>query len=330
MHKRNFLEPFMDKFSSKVGAVKEKIIFGGIILFIIYILVGILTGFFPENGSVTITFLSSILVIGLCLFCLLDNLNKISGENKAARFLATISLVAVPFFLIIYCLNAWGAIELTECANETSLFGHTYCSQTSLNFFGKAMVILGNAMSLGTIGSMTMSINSHNRRTIEISKITATVFLIIAIGIELYLTFADSLIISFYSNNNGIMYAAAFSILAWLSLTVFAFYLSHFDNSLILTPKSPLKAKVVTNSTPAILTVEEEEEPAEKDPIYPEPINKAPSHVEGESLHANPGEPLHELGDSGEHPVIGKATTSTEHLDDFETLDNQKNNGEED
>lgn len=319
----------MDKFSSKVGAVKEKIIFGGIIVFIIYILVGIFACFFSADtyGSTFLTFLSTTAMIGVCLFCLLDNLNKIASDNKAARFLAVFSLVAVPFYLIIYLLNAWGAIELTECVSTNTFF--SYCSQSVMNFFGKAMVVLGSLMSMGTIGSMTMSIRSFNQKTIEVSKITATVFFIIATGIAVYLTLASDSILSFYGNTAAISYTAILSALAWFSLTVLAFYLSKFGSGFTIAPAKPLNAKVISTTTPAILTAEEADEPEEKESIYPEPINKPASHVEGESLHANPGEPLHELGNE-DHPVIGKATTSTEHPDDFETLESQSNEREED
>ena len=320
----------MEKLSSKMSSTKETIVFGGIILFIIYVLIGIIaciSGSSNETGAMFSKFLSTTAMAGVCLLCLYDNLNKIANGNKAAVILATISLIALPFYLVIYCLSAWEVIQLTECVG-TSYWG--YCSQTVMNFLGKTTVILGSAVSLGTIGSMTMSINNHGRRTIDTAKSVATIFYTIAICLAVYLTLASSSILSFYGDAAAFAYTAVFSLLAWFCLTVLAVYISKFDNNYVApTPIKPLNAKVITNSAPAVLTVEEAEEPAEKDPIYPEPIIKAPHHEEGESLHANPGEPLHELSDDDleEHPVIGKATTSTEHPDDFEAF--EKNEGEE-
>ena len=294
----------MEKLSSKMSSTKETIVFGGIILFIIYVLIGIIaciSGSSNETGAMFSKFLSTTAMAGVCLLCLYDNLNKIANGNKAAVILATISLIALPFY-----------------------------SQTVMNFLGKTTVILGSAVSLGTIGSMTMSINHHGRRTIDTAKSVATIFYTIAICLAVYLTLASSSILSFYGDAAAFAYTAVFSLLAWFCLTVLAVYLSKFDNNYVApTPIKPLNAKVITNSAPAVLTVEEAEEPAEKDPIYPEPIIKTPHHEEGESLHANPGEPLHELSDDDleEHPVIGKATTSTEHPDDFEAF--EKNEGEE-
>ena len=327
----------MDKLSKQIGSIKEKIVLGGIILFIVYIIIGIIfclsgsnsSSSYSETYSVFSKFISTAAMAGLCLFCLYDNLNKLSGDNKVARILALISVIAVPVYLVFYFLSGWQVIELTECTKETAFYGYSYCSQNSLNIFGKLLVILGSAISLGTIGSMTLSIRDYGRITINMAKSVATIFYTIAVCLTVYLTLSSG---SINNDTAPYLYTAIFSVLAWFSLTVLAFYLSKFDTNFIpTTPIKPLNAKVITDSAPAILTVEEAEEPAEKESIYPDPVNPAPHHVDGESLHANPGEPLHDLSgnDDEEYPVIGKATTSTEHPDDFETFEKQSHEGEE-
>lgn len=357
----------MDSILAKINTIKEKVIFGGIILFVVYILIGIFaciaeTGNVSSySGSLTTfsKFLSTILMIGLCFLCFIDNLNKISNENKVCRAFATFSMITIPFFLVIYCLGAWGLFSFTECADSVSLFGYSYCSHNSLSILGKITTILGSAAALGTIGALTMSIKSRNRIVINISKAIATSAVSVAIIISVYLTLADGSTIIFYSSDASTLtfvYVMVFCYIAWFSLVILSFYLSKFDNGIAPTPVKPLNAKVVSASAPAVLTIEEVKEET-KETIYPEPTNAPIHHVDGVNLnapapeekpeetpapkpekpetimpeghhddaplHASPGEPLFE-----EHPTIGPATSGTPH-DVFDSLDSQENENKE-
>lgn len=359
----------MDNVLAKITAVKEKIIFGGIIIFTTYILIGIFTCAVDVHnnaslGGALITFekfLPTVIMMGICFLCFIDNLNKISNQNKVCRLFATISLIMVPIFLILYCLGAWELIKFTDCSREsTTIYGSTLCISHGLSLFGKITTITGSLASLGTIGSITMSIKTHNRKAIEIAKILATAALTVAMAISLYLTFSDVQFLSIYlgSDKTNIIFffTLCFCLIAWIILTVFAFYLSKFDNGVAPTPIKPLNAKVVSASAPAVLTIEEvkDEKP---ETIYPEPTNTPIHHVDGVNLnasapeekpekapapkpekpetimpeehhddaplHASPGEPLFE-----EHPTIGPATSGTSH-DVFDSLDSQENENKE-
>ena len=347
----------MDNVLAKINAVKEKIIFGGIILFVVYILIGIIACIADSGNSSSYSgvyatfsrFLSTGLTLGICLFCMLDNLNKIGNKNQVCRIFAALSLVAVPIFLILYFLGAWEAIKFTECTGQSySYFGYDYCSQETLNFVGKITIVFGAAVALGTVGSLTMSIKSFNRMVIDVTKIIATIALTIAVLISVYLSIAVSSILSVISDSASLSFTSVFCYITWVSLAILAFYLSKFDNGVAPTPLRPLNAKVMSASAPAVISMEEIVEPT-KETIYPEPTaNRPVNHVDGvnlnatpepapspapeptpepekapapepQPLHANPGEPLFE-----EHPTIGPAVTGTTH-DEFDTLDNNEN-----
>ena len=330
----------MDNVLAKITAVKEKIIFGGIIIFTLYILIGIFTCAIEVTNNTSASsalaafgkFLPTILMMGICFLCFIDNLNKISNKNT-----------------------------FTECAKETTLYGYSYCTHEALNAFGKITAITGSLASLGTIGALTMSIKSHNRKVIDISKIIAASALTIAIILSLYLALKNAQFLYLYVTSTEkadsiTLFAIYFCLIAWLSLVILAFYLSKFDNGVAPTPIKPLNAKVVSASAPAVLTIEEvkDEKP---ETIYPEPTNTPIHHVDGvilnapapkekpeetpapkpekpetimpeehqddAPLHASPGEPLFE-----EHPTIGPATSGTSH-DVFDSLDSQENENKE-
>ena len=359
----------MDNVLAKITAVKEKIIFGGIIIFTLYILIGIFTCAIEVTNNTSASsalvafgkFLPTILMMGICFLCFIDNLNKISNKNTLCRIFAIISMVVIPFFLILYCLGAWELVKFTECAKETTLYGYSYCTHEALNAFGKITAITGSLASLGTIGALTMSIKSHNRKVIDISKIIAASALTIAIILSLYLALKNAQFLYLYVTSTEkadsiTLFAIYFCLIAWLSLVILAFYLSKFDNGVAPTPIKPLNAKVVSASAPAVLTIEEvkDEKP---ETIYPEPTNTPIHHVDGvilnapapkekpeetpapkpekpetimpeehhddAPLHASPGEPLFE-----EHPTIGPATSGTSH-DVFDSLDSQENENKE-
>ncbi len=349
----------MDNVLAKITAFKEKIIFGGIIIFTFYILIGIFACAIEINNNTSASsafavfgkFLPTILVMGICFLCFIDNLNKIGNKNTVCRLFAIISMVVIPFFLILYCLGTWELVKFTECAKETTLYGFSYCTNETLSFFGKITTITGSLASLGTIGALTMSIKSYNRKTIDITKLIATIALTVAIAISLYLTFSNTQFFYISGSEKGIaiaFFTFYFCIIAWASLAIFAFYLSKFDNGVVPTPVRQLNAKVVSASAPAVLTIEEvkDEKP---ETIYPEPTNTPIHHVDGVNLnasapeekpeetpapkpeehhddaplHASPGEPLFE-----EHPTIGPATSGTSH-DVFDSLDSQENENKE-
>lgn len=357
----------MDNVLAKITAFKEKIIFGGIIIFTFYILIGIFACAIEINNNTSASsafavfgkFLPTILVMGICFLCFIDNLNKIGNKNTVCRLFAIISMVVIPFFLILYCLGTWELVKFTECAKETTLYGFSYCTNETLSFFGKITTITGSLASLGTIGALTMSIKSYNRKTIDITKLIATIALTVAIAISLYLTFSNTQFFYISGSEKGIaiaFFTFYFCIIAWASLAILAFYLSKFDNGVAPTPIRPLNAKVVSASAPAVLTIEEvkDEKP---ETIYPEPTNTPIHHVDGVNLnapapeekpeetpapkpekpetimpeehhddaplHASPGEPLFE-----EHPTIGPATSGTSH-DVFDSLDSQENENKE-
>lgn len=326
----------MDNVLAKITAAKEKIIFGGIIIFTLYILIGIFACAIEIiNNSSTDSalavfgkFLPTILVMGICFLCFIDNLNKISNKNKVCRLFAIISMAVIPFFLILYCLGAWELVKFTECTKETTLYhGLSYCIKETLSFFGKITDITGSLALLGTIGALTMSIKSYNRKTIEITKLIATIALTIAIAISLYLSFTDTRF--FYISGSEKPVAIAFftfyfCLIAWASLAILAFYLSKFDNGVAPTPIRPLNAKVVSASAPAVLTIEEVKEET-KETIYPEPTNTPIHHVDGVNLNAPAPE---EKPNFEEHPTISPATSGTSH-DVFDSLDSQENENKE-
>ncbi len=360
----------MDNVLAKINAVKERVIFGGIIFFIFYILIGIFACIADTGNSSSYVgsletfskFLSTTIMIGICLLCLLDNLNKISNKNQICRIFAIVSLIAIPIFLVLYCLGTWGVIPLVDIGGKmVNVTGSGAGYSTSPNIISKLITTLGTIVSLGTVSAITMSIKPYGRKVIEVSKIIATIALTVAALIEIYLAFAGSSILSLYATSSlGLAYTLVFCFIAWVSLTVLAFYLSKFDNGVVPTPVRPLNAKVVSASAPAVLTVEEvKEEKAET--IYPEPTNVPIHHVDGVNLnvpvkepkpegepektpapkpekpetimpeehhddaplHASPGEPLFE-----EHPTIGPATSGTQH-DEFDSLDSQENENKE-
>ena len=340
----------MDNVLAKINAIKEKIIFGGIIIFIVYVLIGIFAciaeigNVSSYSGSITTfsKFLQTTAIFGLCFLCFIDNLNKISNKDKFCRIFAIFSMIVVPFFLIIYCLGTWEVVKFTECAGDpVLLFGYSYCTHESLSIFGKIAVILGATAALGTVGALTMSIKTHNRIVINVAKTAATLALTVATIIVVYLVLAASSNALNDSSTIASVYAMEFCYVTWICLTILSFYLSRFDNGVAPTPIRPLNAKVVSASAPAVLTIEEvKEEKAET--IYPEPTHTPIHHVDGvnlnatteepkekpeephdASLHASPGEPLFE-----EHPTIGPAVSGTTH-DDFSSLENQEDENKE-
>lgn len=359
----------MDNALAKINAIKEKIIFGGILVFIIYILVAIFACIADDgntsgySGSLATfsKFATSAPVIGVCILCLLDNLNKIINKNKVCQIFAIISLVAIPIFLILYLLNAWNLVESRECLLSSSAFSYSYsgCWYYGPNAFGKAIIFFGSIIALGTIGSLTMSIKTYNRRIIDTAKTVAAISYTVAVIIIDYLVLSNSYL-SGDKTAASATYSMCFCLIAWISLTILAFYLSKFDNGVAPTPIRPLNAKIISASAPAVLTIEEvkDEKP---ETIYPEPTNVPIHHVDGVNLnvpvkepkpeekpdetpapkpekpetvmpeehhddaplHASPGEPLFE-----EHPTIGPATSGTPH-DVFDSLDSQENENKE-
>ena len=283
-----------------------------------------------------------------------DSMRKIANEDSSlpTKIFSLIAMVTAPIALIMLIIGLWNPeimVEPLQMSTSYAYSSYTYTVQVQ-SLYSKFISAFFAIAIASFFGSITLSLKDREEKIIIGIKYAAAAFLVVSMVCTVVAIFTVNLnfIFSFYSSYYNstpdqykVLFIAVVSGVVWLGLFILALYLSKFDN-LAAEQVKPLNGHVVTESAPALISIEEEK-PIQTDiptgvpttipttaptdtpigspePLYPEPDFMPKPHLEGQNLHANMGEPLHSLG-GDDHPTIGPATATG----DFDSFNNDNN-----
>ena len=180
----------MDIFS-KITSPKDKIIISALAVFVLSVFAGvifILTQDLEWGSSAEIyKVVYSLIILAVAVVILIDNLRKMSSNNKKAKILGFCSLIFGPICLVLGLLLLWEVIPAynktpdPDCGFYDITYYSNYCYDYTPTIFAKLIPTMIYIEALFFLGSDVFSIKKNGQKIIDPMKIVAVIFLVLGV-----------------------------------------------------------------------------------------------------------------------------------------------------